>query len=98
MWTGHLHALALYGLAGLDELSKRGYEYPQHRITFEQYAATFPDTGMPWWMGHKEFHLSHQSNLLRKNKDHYGQFFGDISDELPYLWPCNETKTFKLKK
>lgn len=44
-------------------------------------------TKMPPWMGDQTFHLSHQSNLLRKNHEHYGQFFMGIPDDLPYVWP-----------
>ncbi len=95
MWSGHTRALAAYALAGLDELLLRGKDYPHHRATFEQYVQQNPNTGMPWWFGNDAFHLSHRSNLLRKNSEHYRPLFGDIPDDLPYLWPDNLTKTFR---
>jgi hypothetical protein len=42
---------------------------------------------LPKWLGNESFHLSHQSNLLRKNPDHYSQFFMGIPNDLPYVWP-----------
>ncbi len=42
---------------------------------------------MPPWMGNISFHISHQSNLLRKSKKHYGKFFLNVPDNLPYFWP-----------
>ena len=42
---------------------------------------------LPKWLGDESFHLSHQSNLLRKKPEHYGQFFMGIPNNLPYVWP-----------
>jgi hypothetical protein len=43
----------------------------------------------PKWLGDERFHLSHRSNLLRKDYDHYSKFFqGEI--DLPYFWPSKE--------
>jgi hypothetical protein len=43
---------------------------------------------MPPWLGRQDFHNSHRSNLLRKNKEFYARYFNnDISDDLPYIWP-----------
>lgn len=95
MWVGYEYALASYALAGLDELFNRGAHYPHHVITFETYRYSYPDTGLPWWLGDEAFHLSHRSNLLRKNAEHYGPIFGDIPNDLPYLWPDNKTKTYR---
>jgi hypothetical protein len=47
-------------------------------------------TKMPHWIGDKGFHLSHQSNLLRKNKEYYGKFFFGIPNNLPYVWPVQK--------
>jgi hypothetical protein len=42
----------------------------------------------PPWFNNQDFFVSHQSNLLRKDKEHYSKFFGnDIPDNLPYVWP-----------
>lgn len=44
----------------------------------------------PWWFGDKHFHLSHQSNLLRKDPEHYGKIFRGIPDNLEYVWPKSD--------
>ena len=47
----------------------------------------FPD-----WFGDEQFHLSHQSNLLRKDYEHYSQFFMGIPDDIPYVWPVQHKR------
>lgn len=44
----------------------------------------------PWWLGDDSFHLSHKSNLVRKNPGHYRRFFPDVSDSLAYRWPQDD--------
>lgn len=41
----------------------------------------------PSWLGDEEFHRSHRSNLLRKNEQHYQQFWPDERNDLEYVWP-----------
>ena len=45
----------------------------------------------PDWFGDINFHRSHQSNLLRKDKNWYSQFGWDVPDDLEYLWPNPST-------
>lgn len=83
MWRGHIPALACYGVAICDEWIRRGYKDAQ-RPFFAARAAPFV---YPAWLT-PAFCLSHQSNLLRKNRLHYSSHFGlDLRDDLPYLWP-----------
>ena len=42
---------------------------------------------LPHWLGDEAFHLAHRSALLRKDPDHYRPVFGEIADDLPYVWP-----------
>jgi hypothetical protein len=86
MWVNHKHALAQYALAGLDELKRRGRDYPHHRVTFEIYLDVFPDTGMPPWWGREDVHRSHASNLIRKRPSHYAPLFPGVPPDLPYVW------------
>ena len=86
IWKNHKRALAIYSLAGLDELRERGRDYPHHRLTFERYAETEPDTGLPDLIGYEPFHLSHKSNLLRKDASWYGSRFPGVPNDLPYIW------------
>lgn len=87
MWKGHFHHLALYILAGLDELKHRGKDYPHHYVEVDRHLNHYPDTGPPCWLGDPAFHASHRSNLLRKNYEWYGQFGWSEPIDLPYVWP-----------
>jgi hypothetical protein len=94
MWHGYKHALAIYCLAGLDELLRRGRDYPHHRETFEKYLQEFPDTGMPIWLGCDKLHSSHRAILLWKQPEWYNKFgwrekpLGpNENGRFPYFWP-----------
>lgn len=91
MWRGHEHHLALYALALAEEMGRRGRwktAVVKRWIAFWQDRANeHEDTGPPPWLGDEAFHRSHRSNLLRKNPDHYRQFWPDERDDLPYIWP-----------
>jgi hypothetical protein len=41
----------------------------------------------PAWLGRRDVHQSHRSNLLRKAPEHYGMHWPDEPDDLPYVWP-----------
>ncbi len=43
----------------------------------------------PSWLGDQDLHRSHQSNLVRKDPDHYRRLFPDVPDDLPYVWPVS---------
>ena len=34
-----------------------------------------------------DFHISHQSNLLRKDEEHYRPWFPGIRNDHIYVWP-----------
>lgn len=82
MWRGHERALCEYGVAICDEWIARGYKDTM-RERFIAIHPMLPDTGVPAWLGADEFHRSHQSNLKRKDQDHYDF---DVPNDLPYLW------------
>ena len=42
----------------------------------------------PSWLGDPAFHLSHQSNLIRKDAKHYSPQFPGVPSDLPYVWPA----------
>ena len=48
------------------------------------------DLSPPPWIGWDTFHLSHQSNLVRKDPKHYRKFFPTVPDNLPYIWPVRD--------
>jgi hypothetical protein len=83
MWLNHHGALACYGIAICDEWINRSYmDSCRQQIEF-----FLGDDTPPYWLGDKNFHLGYQSNLVRKLPEHYRQFFPDVPDNLPYIWP-----------
>lgn len=85
MWTGHDHALIDYGLTACRVWKSRGYVDNLEPQFLELDLGGSPE--MPWWFGQEDFHLSHRSNLVRKDPEYYRPFFGDVPDDLPYVWP-----------
>lgn len=94
-WEGHLEALVRYGLAMTDEWVARGHAdscAPQFApLAGLESVRTQPELAaaglLPSWLGDEAFHLPHRSSLLRKDPEHYRPHFGDVPDDLPYLWP-----------
>jgi hypothetical protein len=89
MWRGHESLLALYGCMICDEWKRRGYtDNMTPRIA--EYFKIFgkpSESSKPPWLGDKNFHRSHQSNLVRKDADFYRAHFPDVPDDLDYVWP-----------
>lgn len=86
MWRGHEKALCEYGIAICDEWINRGYKDTM-RERFISLHSQLPDTGLPEFIGNLEFHVSHQSNLKRKDADHYPF---EVPDDLPYVWRTHD--------
>ncbi len=47
---------------------------------------------LPPWLGDEAVHLSHRSALVRKDPELYRPMFGDIPDDLPYVWPASDRR------
>lgn len=92
MWDGNEEALAYYGAVICDEWINRGFrDSMQDRFLFmfgDDY--DLETIAMPDWMGREDFHASHRSNLLRKNREHYSKFGWAEPDNLEYVWPTKE--------
>ena len=86
IWNNHKHALCTYALIGLKVLKDRNRPYPHWEEWFVQKQKEFSDTGFPPIIGHKPFHDSHKSNLLRKNPEFYSKYNWDVPRDLPYVW------------
>lgn len=90
MWAGYRWELACYCHAGALEMARRKLwakeTCDRWRLYFLDKMESLPWTGKPPWLGDEELHASHRSNLLRKDKNHYGQFGWTESDNLPYKW------------
>lgn len=85
MWIGYEPALCYYHDAVIKEWISRGYNNTMKLITTDDRSefTYFP----PKWMGNPKFHLSHRSNLMRKDAKYYSQYFGsDCPNDLPYEW------------
>ena len=92
MWRGHESALCEYGLVICEEWDSRGFQDTLHN-EFRQLHDWLPATGNPWWVDNRAFHITHQSNLLFKDWNHYSKHFR-VPDDLPYLWPMPDSGEF----
>ena len=98
MWMGHPEALLAYQAAVCHEWTGRGYLDTCLEKTFDVLGVDFVLQNelfldlVPSWLGHPDLHISHQSNLLRKNESWYRQFFPDVSPGMPYVWPIQRLK------
>lgn len=107
MWRGHELKLLEYQRATCEEWTSRGYKdttLEKSEYLFEFFGGDRVQAATaPWWLGLEEFHLSHQSNLLRKthemteaqekqlgiSRTHYDGYFPAVADDLPYYWPSH---------
>lgn len=91
MWRGHVPGLVRYTVAMIDEWTARSNTdaIRPFVLEFAPEVDGVPqeDVPMPPWMGDAAFHDSHRSNLVRKLPEHYREFFPDVADDLPYVWP-----------
>ena len=88
MWRKHENALMLYVEEICREWVRRGF-----KDSVAEKVQKFRKGNvclLPDWFGDEKFHLSHQSNLLRKYSDHYGQYFMGVPNDLPYVWPVRK--------
>lgn len=88
MWRGYEQRLVDYGLCICSEWVERGYKDTcfSKIFAFRDPDCDEPVTPPPWVT--PELCRSHQSNLIRKDPDHYGPLFPDVPDDLPYVWPA----------
>jgi hypothetical protein len=96
MWAGYLPALVSYGLAMTDAWTAGG-RADTVRGQLLEFAPEVDGIGqdqieMPPWLGDEAFHLSHRSNLVRKDPEFYRPHFGGVPDDLPYIWPFPEPR------
>lgn len=85
MWRGFEEALKLYHNTCILEWINRGYTNNMPLAIMREYNLKYPR-----FLGLKEFHESHQSNLLRKDFAYYSQFNWNVKTNLSYYWPKEE--------
>lgn len=81
MWKDYVPALKIYHNLAIDVWVKRGYKNNMQEYIIQKFVPSPP------WSIDEAFHLSHQSNLVRKLPEHYRMYFPDIPDDLPDIWP-----------
>jgi len=80
LWYDYLPALIDYYNCIVKEWIRRGYKNNMPLIGCPSIIK------YPSWLGRKDFHDAHKSNLLRKDKEFYGKYNWDVPDDLPYKW------------
>lgn len=98
MWRGYEASLALYGVVVCKEWKRRGYKDTMHErlsALYEEHRENSEHgyTQDPPWIGNTDFHIAHQSNLVRKFPEFYRPLFPNVPDDLPYIWPTADLTT-----
>jgi len=86
MWKGYEDALKIYFNTISKEWISRGYN---HNMGFYNVPSKY-DVNPPWWLYWEDFHLSHQSNLIRKDPLYYLPKFPKAKLNLEYIWPSKK--------
>ncbi|HEX8343677.1 MAG TPA: MSMEG_6728 family protein [Actinoplanes sp.] len=102
MWAGYEEALVRYGLDVCAVWCATGRaDTCATTLTTDLAAACGPTVirtqselaaagDLPPWIGDDAVHLSHRSSLVRKDPDVYRPLFGDVPEDLPYVWPASD--------
>lgn len=81
MWDGCANALAIYHNMAIKIWIDRGYKNNMPLINVDYNNVIYPA-----WLGNKDFHASHRSNLLRKDYCYYSQFGWQEPNNISYVW------------
>lgn len=84
MWRGYETALCEYGITICEEWRSRGY---QDTLLDQFLNVPSAELKMPPWLGDPAFHVSHQSNLIRKDPGYYSHYWPTVPPTLEYVWP-----------
>lgn len=84
MWKGYEGSLKRYGIAICETWIKLGYK---DSLLEKISNINVPETSDPPWLGDDILHRSHQSNLIRKDREFYGKLWPNVPDDFPYAWP-----------
>jgi hypothetical protein len=88
MWKGYEQSLIEYADFICFEWASRGFEENCRKQLTQFSTLKFPI--YPHWLGNEKVHVAYRSNLLRKNANHYRQFWPNEPDNLPYYWPTKK--------
>lgn len=101
MWRGYGAALCSYGMIICEEWIARGYRdtcLPKFVELYQVMLDAGESGRYPSWWGDESVHISHQSNLVRKDAAHYRQFFPRVDESLPYVWPVTTPDLTRKRK
>lgn len=91
MWRGYEFSLLSYQRAICEEwIHDLGFKdtcFEKTAYLYFKSVKHLDDGAAPPWLGDEAFHISHQSNLIRKDPKYYGIRFPGVPDDLPYIWP-----------
>ncbi|MFF9521121.1 MSMEG_6728 family protein [Streptomyces achromogenes] len=102
MWSGYEEALVRYGLEVCRVWREQGHQDSCAASLVAGYAGARPGAPvrdqaalsrageLPPWLGDDAFHRSHQSALVRKDRELYAGLFPGVPDDLPYVWPSSD--------
>ena len=77
----------------IQEWERRGFKNTMVKYKFNK------QFEFPKWLGNSNFHKSHRSNLLRKNRQYYSQYFeADLDSSMEYEWNEEYWKGDKNRK
>lgn len=85
MWRGYENGLVVYGQVICSEWVSRGYKDTCYQKITNHLDNSKPIT-FPPWLGREDIHLSHKSNLIKKQPSHYRALWLDVPDDIPYVW------------
>ncbi len=88
MWKGYEpYLIKVYLRAMLKEWADRGYANTKCLKHYKRLSNAVLGLSVrcPKWFT-RELIRSHRSNLLRKNKEYYSQYFKDIPSDIKYVW------------
>lgn len=88
MWEGYEPALCEYGRVVCTEWIGRGY----NDTLLPHFESEANSDNLPSWLGDSRLHISHQSNLIRKDETFYKPKFPGIPNDLPYFWVVTKGK------
>ena len=83
MWFEHPDWLVEYSIAICEEWLRRGYK--DSLLPFFK-SHSYPHSLMPLFIGNRDFHESHKSNLIRKDPSFYKPKFKNTVEGLQYIW------------
>ncbi len=89
MWRDSPMWLAAYGMAVCREWEIQADRASDLTNVFQDYIGSVIDITerYPRWLGDSLVHLSHRSNMIRLNPEHYSRQWPGVVEGMPLAWP-----------